>query len=155
MKNGEKIIQDFWVKMSGNNIERIGHLNYTIAVMCGKNKVVRTVCVKKNDNKRGGDRENEIGRNFEEKEMIITISKKFLIITELIDRKQMPVIVKKWKKLFETPKGLSPLSPKGIEYKDLEGNIWRYLRYLHQNHERGSLSVKNETGESMIFIFDY
>ncbi len=123
------------------NMEKISKADYGKAVITGKNKVVNSFCKEKN-NKVVSE------KHLYEKEFIITISDNILIITKKIGEKQIPISVKRWKKVRNN----SSFFYSGIEYEDSSGNIWLYLRTPSSGQE--SLNMKNKTKEKLIFIFE-
>jgi len=127
------------------DVERISKIDYAKAIMMGENKIVIYFCKKKNNKVT-----NE--RHLNEKKFIITISDNVLIITKKIGKKQIPITVKKWKKVYDNlssfKHGLN--FQHGIEYQDSAGNTWLYLKSSGQE----LLNMENETGERLTFIFE-
>ena len=125
------------------DVENIGRLNYVLSILFGKNRAVRLFSTEKNS-------KTITKRYLEKDEMIVTISKNFLIVTEVIKEKRMPIIVKKWEQQPEIKIPFSLLRQRGIEYKDSGGNSWLYLRTPGSSD---SLGVKTKSNEKTTFIF--
>ena len=123
-------------------VDNIGKLKYVLAIIFGSNKVVKTFCA-------GGDDEPDI-RRFEDGRMIVTISKDVLIITELIDGKRKPILVRKWKQKPRLKVPFADFLPDGIEYEDSKGNNWLYLI---NRGKSPSLNLHHKSGEKTTIIF--
>ena len=102
------------------SVDYIGKLKYVLAIMFGKNRVVKTFCVETDG------KEPNI-RRFEDDSMIVTMSNDVLIITEIINGKRKPILVTKWTKKPKIKIPFADFIPEGIEYEDSKGNNWLYL----------------------------
>jgi hypothetical protein len=123
------------------DMDKVSKADYAKAVITGKNKVVNVFCKEKNNKV-----VNE--KHLHEKEFIITISDNVLIITKKIGEKQIPISVKRWKKVYNN----SSFFQSGIEYEDSSGNIWLYIGASSSGQE--ALTMKNKIKEQVIFIFE-
>ncbi len=129
------------------DMDKISKTDYTKAVITGKNKVVNFFCKERN---------NEVinKEHLHEREFIITISNNVLIITKKIGEKQIPISVKRWKRVYDNSlsfkRGFS--FQHGIQYEDSSGNIWLYIKASSSGQE--SLIMENKTKEKIIFVFE-
>jgi CheY-like chemotaxis protein len=115
------------------SIENIGRLNYTWTIITGKNKELTYLA--KNDTKIDGS-------------FILTLGKNAVILTDIINGKRIPIIVRKWKKTDEFAKF------ENINvYKDSSGFIWRYLNNVKGNEH---ITLDDDEGNEIynMFIFN-
>ena len=100
--------------MIKENVQDIGKLNYLLAILIGKNKKIRSI---------KGKNEEEIVGDF-----IITIAKKAVILTKYQNGRREPVIVKKWKEIKDNSNIFFTIKPnfKTKEFLDNDGLKWEY-----------------------------
>ncbi len=93
------------------HIERISHWGYLFAIIFGKNREAEGI-----NFERGGDTpiDRYLDGNF-----IVTITNSILIVTDMVNGKRVPIIVKKWVKKSEQHQDV---------YTDVDGNQWLYFR---------------------------
>ncbi len=100
--------------MIKENVQDIGKLNYLLAILTGKNKKIRRI---------EGKNEEEIVGDF-----IITLAKKAVILTKYQNGRREPVIVKKWKEIKGNSNIFFTIKPnfKTKEFLDSDGLKWEY-----------------------------
>lgn len=99
------------------HIEDIGKLNYSKSILLGKNKRIRRFNLKIEGEE---SLDKDLNGNF-----IATITNSCLIITDFVNGKRIPIIVRKWRKV----KQLSMFKNKDYDYyNDVDGNNWIYSR---------------------------
>ncbi len=113
------------------DIQKIGNFNYFWAILTGKNKKVIEI-VKKNYINNEEYSEEIIRGDF-----IITISKKFVILTEYKNNKRCPLIVRKWK-----------------EEKNEEDFIWDYFNSLAPQKNYKTKSYTDNKGYKWLYHSD-
>ena len=111
------------------DLENIGLFKYTWTIITGKNREVSHI---------SKNRERILG------EFIITIGNRAVIITNQINGRRTPIIVRRWKKIDE-----SDFMLHSKKYKDSKGLKWIISKYNNGNE---FVIVNDENGKEVYHI---